>query len=117
MVQHNSSKSKRSRKQLDFEDESSLDESSSCALTLSDLSSDDISSENDNTSDDAFEQPEIVFPAIAGNVNVGDYTLVEFDTLPKKYYVGRITKPQDHEGDFEIPYLRRKRCSWEFFSH
>ena len=48
------------------------------------------------------------------DANVGDFALIEFDTSPKKYYVGRITKPEDGEGDYEIAYMRRKRSTWEF---
>ena len=46
---------------------------------------------------------------------IGDYVLVEFKTFPRKYYVGRITKSKDFEGDYEIFYMRKKRNDTEFF--
>ena len=46
---------------------------------------------------------------------IGDYVRVEFKTFPRKYYVGRITKNKDFEGDYEISYMRKKRNVTEFF--
>ena len=46
---------------------------------------------------------------------IGDYVLVEFKTFPRKYYVGRITKNKDFEGDYEISCMRKKRNVTEFF--
>ena len=42
------------------------------------------------------------------------YMLVEFKTFPRKYYVGRITKNKDFEGDYEISCMRKKRNVTEF---
>ena len=46
---------------------------------------------------------------------VNDFVLIEFNTLPKKYYVGKITKPEDADKDYEISYMRKKHFSFEFF--
>ena len=41
--------------------------------------------------------------------------LVEFKTIPRKYYVGQITKNKDFEGDREISFMWKKRNVTEFF--
>ena len=49
---------------------------------------------------------------------VNDFVLIEFNTMPKNYYVGKITKAEDADKDYEISYMRKKHFSFEFlFSH
>ena len=48
---------------------------------------------------------------------INDFMLIKFNTLPKKYYVGKITKPEDADIDYEISYMHKKHFSFEFFSH
>ena len=57
------------------------------------------------------------FPELNKTPEVYDFVLIEFDTLPKKYYVGKITKPEDADKDYEISYMHKKHFSFEFFSH
>ena len=45
---------------------------------------------------------------------VVEFVLVEFDTSPKTYYVGQITKEMDEEDELEVSYLRKKTKSNEF---
>jgi hypothetical protein len=39
--------------------------------------------------------------------NVGDYVLVKFSGKTPVFYVGKILKQKDEDGDFEISYLRK----------
>lgn len=55
------------------------------------------------------------FPELNKLPEVNDFVLVEFNTMPKKYYVGKITKPEDAEEDYEITYMRKKHFCSEFF--
>ena len=44
-------------------------------------------------------------------IKMSDFVLVSFSSEHKKkvYYVGKITKDKDEEGDYEISYLRKSR--------
>ena len=55
------------------------------------------------------------FPELNKPPEVNDFVLIEFNTLPKKYYVGKITKPEDADKDYEISYMRKKHFSFKFF--
>ena len=75
-------------------------------LHLSDHSSDEFDEED-------FLGAEEFTPLLIPPV-LNDYVLVEFDTSPKTYYVGFITKPQDEDGEYEVSYLRRREKSFQF---
>ena len=47
---------------------------------------------------------------------INDFVLIEFNTLPKNYYVEKIAKPEDADKDYEISYLPKKHLFFEFFS-
>ena len=55
------------------------------------------------------------FPELNKPPEVNDFVLIEFNTLPKKYCVGKITKPKDTDKDYKISYMRKKHFSFEFF--
>ena len=57
----------------------------------------------------------LIFPELNKPPEVNDFVLIEINTLPKKYYVGKITKPEDADKDYEISYMRKKHFSFEFF--
>ena len=42
------------------------------------------------------------FPELNKPPEVNNFVLIEFNTLPKKYYVGKITKPKDADKHYEI---------------
>ena len=75
-------------------------------LHLSDHSSDEVDEE------DLLGAQE--FSPLLNPPVLNDYVLVEFDTSPKTYYVGFITKPEDEDGEYEVSYLRRKEKSLQF---
>ena len=54
-------------------------------------------------------------PDCSNEPAIGDYVLVEFKTFPRKYYVGKITKNKDFEGDYKISYMQKKRNITDFF--
>ncbi|KAK3931050.1 Thiosulfate-binding protein [Frankliniella fusca] len=48
------------------------------------------------------------FPPLKEAPKEGNYILVEFvDKKSKVYYIGKVLKEEDDEGDFEVTYLRR----------
>ena len=46
---------------------------------------------------------------------INDFVLIEFNTLPKNYYVGKITKPEDADKDYEISFMHKKHFFSKFF--
>lgn len=94
---------KTSKRYLVFDEESIYEEE----LLLSDNSSEDFDPDWDTENLEHFlleEDPKENY-----------YILAEFNTRPKKYYVGVITNGMDDEREYEVSYLRKKRKSNEFF--
>ena len=98
-------KAKNSRKRLYSNESSNVDE---IQIILSDHSS-------DNFSDPCDVEKNLLVPDCTNEPGIGDYVLVEFKTLPRRYYVGQITKNKDFEGDREISFMWKKRNVTEFF--
>ena len=71
---------------------------------------------SDNFSDPCDVEKNLLVPDCNNEPAIGDYVLLEFKAFPRKYYVGRITKNKDFEGDYEISYLRKKRNIIVFLS-
>ena len=71
---------------------------------------------SDNFSDSCDVEKNLLVSDCTNEPAMDDYVLVEFKAFPRKYYVGRITKNKDFEGDYEIFYMRKKRNFTEFFS-
>lgn len=90
-------------RKLVFEEESSSEDE----LEFSDHSSDDLDEDGSNEHSG--------FPSLEEEPKENDYILAEFNTSPKKYYVGMITKGKDDEEEYEVSYLRKKRRTDQFF--
>ena len=69
----------------------------------------------DNFSDPCDVEKNLLVLECTNGPAIGDCVLVKFNTFPRKYYVGQITKNKDFEGDYEISYMRKKRNVTEFF--
>ena len=74
---------------------------------------------SDHSSDDLPEEESMIidphaFEVLEREPKLGDFVLVEFDTAPKKYYIGILISAKDLTGDFEISYLRRKEKTSQF---
>ena len=67
-----------------------------------------------DTSSDMDDKCVAPFPSFAQQPSVNIHILVEFDTEPKMYYVGLVTKPIYEEESYEVSNMRRKCSTWKF---
>lgn len=67
--------------------------------------------EEENPESSSEGEEEINFLPLTKEPEEGDYVLVEFAVAAteKKYYVGKILKEKDDEGDLQISYLRKSQ--------
>ena len=57
------------------------------------------------------------FPELNKPPEVNDFVLIEFNTLPKKYYVGKITKPEYADKNLKFLICARNIFLSNFFPH
>lgn len=81
-----------------------VDEENESETDLSDVWS-------DTSSDGGIEcgetEPEFNFGLLDHTPHKGEFVLVEFDAKKKCYYIGKVLKERDGEGDIEVMFLRR----------